>query len=157
MIDRSARDLLLLRKRTMISEPSAPELIAYLEEALCEEDMARIEGLLRSSAVWRQALIEIRDAADIGEHSVAMVWRRRRLTCLDREKLWAYSMGGLIGGDEDYARFHLETVRCRWCLSNLADLKSESEGRAAKSTEVDQRRRRFFETSVGHLPAAKRS
>lgn len=131
-----------------IPEPNRSELVGYMEEALAAEDMTRIEEYLRCSAGWRQALAEIRDDLDVGDHSVATIWRRHRLTCPSREQLWAYSQGGLMPDLEDYIKFHLKTIKCRWCEANLADIAATAQ---LVAPESQQRRRRFFETSVGAL------
>lgn len=132
-------------------EPNRVLLIGYLEEALPAEQMTRIEELLRGSARWREALVEVRDQVDDGDHSVATIWRRHRLSCPTRERLGTYRLGILPPEEGEYVRFHLEEVQCRWCLANLHDLDSiESSG--VVETPQTGRRRRFFQSSVGHLP-----
>ena len=42
--------------------------------------------------------------------------------------------------------FHLETIECRYCSANLADLQS-----ASPSEDVPARRRKYFQTSAGYL------
>jgi hypothetical protein len=107
---------------------------------------------LRQSPAWRKALEEVQGDVDHGEHSVAQIWRRHRLTCAPRERLGAYLADALPPDEADYIKFHLETVTCRWCAANLADLE---ETRAA-AAPTNERRRRFFKTSVGHLPKKPR-
>jgi hypothetical protein len=47
----------------------------------------------------------------------------------------------------EYIEFHLRSIGCRLCAANLHDLE-----RAMKSApEATERRRRFFESSAGHL------
>lgn len=140
-------------KQPAVPEPNRSELVGYLEEALAAEDMARIEDHLRTSAAWRAALAEIRDEVDTGDHSVATIWRRHRLTCPSREQLWAYSEGGLLPDQEDYIGFHLKIIKCRWCSANLADVRVT---KALVPPEDQTRRRRFFQTSVGTLPTKKK-
>lgn len=129
--------------------PNRYTLIGYLEEALPPEEMSRIEELLRTSDEWRDALIEVRDDVDLGEHSVATIWRRQRLTCPGRETLGAWSIGALVPDEADYVDFHLKVIGCRWCQANLADVEASQQNAA---DEPKQRRRRFFESSVGLLP-----
>lgn len=132
----------------MSTPPNRTQLIGYLQEALAPEDMARIEDHLRSSSEWRRALASMRDQVDLGEHSVATIWRRHRLTCPSREKLGTFLMGGLVPDEEDYIKFHVEVVKCRWCAANLEDLKS-GQTDLAEAADSGDRRRRFFQTSVG--------
>lgn len=129
--------------------PNRYALIGYLEEALPSEEMARIEELLRQSEAWREALLEIREDIDSGEHSVATIWRRQRLTCPSRESLGAWTIQALVPEEADYVEFHLRVIGCRWCQANLADVESSQ---AMESDEPKARRRRFFESSIGLLP-----
>lgn len=132
------------------SEPNHFLLIGYLEEALPGDQMAKVEDMLRQSAEWRTALETVQGDVDHGEHSVAQIWRRHRLSCLTRESLGAYLADALPPDEADYVKFHLEMVKCRWCQANIQDLEES----APKSTDkpAAARRRRFFQTSVGHLP-----
>jgi hypothetical protein len=131
-------------------EPNRFVLIGYLEEALPGDQMARVEEMIRQSPEWRQALEEMQGDIDHGEHSVAQIWRRHRLSCLTRESLGAYLSDALPPDEADYVKFHLETVKCRWCQANVQDLEESAPER--DHGKPNARRRRFFQTSVGHLP-----
>jgi hypothetical protein len=133
-----------------MDEPNRFVLIGYLEEALPADQMAKVEEHLRQSQAWRDALLEIQSDIDPGEHSVAQIWRRHRLTCPSRERLGAYMMDALPPDEADYFKFHLEVVKCRWCQANLQDLKENAPRTADEKPKA--RRKRFFQTSVGHLP-----
>ena len=135
-----------------MSEPNRYVLIGYLEEALPAEEMARVEEQLRQHPEWRQALLELQGDVDQGEHSVAMIWRRNRLTCPSRERLGAYLAGALPPEESDYAAFHLKTVACRWCQANIDDLQASAQPLPAPG----ERRRKFLETSLGHLPKKRK-
>ena len=64
-----------------------------------------------------------------------------------RAELGQYVLGTLPEENSDYIRFHLETIGCRYCQANLADLQA-----ASRQDEVpDQRRHRYFQTSAGYL------
>lgn len=137
-------------------DPNRVQLVGYLEEALPQSEMVRIEELLRSSSQWRDALRELTaEIADMGDHSVATIWRRHRLTCPSREQLGTVWIGAADPQEEDYVRFHLEVVQCRWCLANLDDLKAQSSAKSKKggpSSDEVRRATRHFESSVGYLP-----
>lgn len=135
----------------MNADPNRFELIGYLEEALAPEDMVRVEERLRTDSDWRAALRELRDELDLGEHSVATIWRRHRLTCSTRERLGAYLLGALDPREHEYIEFHLQVIKCRWCAANLADLQT-AQPVAGGDQETGQRRRRMFQSSVGLLP-----
>ena len=53
----------------------------------------------------------------------------------------------------EYIRFHLETIGCRYCQANLADLAAASQPDEAPV----QRRRRYFQTSAGYLAKGEKS
>ena len=124
------------------------QLAAYLDDALGEQETAQVEQALRASAPLRQQLGQLMQERDRGEHSVGAIWRRHRLTCLDREQLGSYLLGVLEADWQDYVEFHLQTIGCSYCLANLADLKAQQEEAVPKTKE---RRRRFFESSAGLL------
>jgi len=130
------------------------DLEAYLDEALAPEDMARVEQAMRNDPSLIGHLAAICARRDAGVHSLGAIWRRHRLTCLSREQLGSYLLGTLDGPAAQDARFHLETIACRYCLANLADLKEQQRERS----EVTQiRRSRYFQSSVGHLPRDARA
>ncbi|QDU62884.1 hypothetical protein Pan216_37570 [Planctomycetes bacterium Pan216] len=141
---------------TCDSGPNRVALVGYLEEALSNEELARVEQMLRTRSEWREALRDVTQDMDPGEHSVATIWRRHRLTCPTRERLGAYLLQALAPEETDYVRFHLDVIGCRWCQANLDDLSSTVETRPSSDMEHDRRRRRLFETSVGHLPRRNR-
>jgi hypothetical protein len=136
----------------MEDEPNRIELIGYLEEALPPEEMTRLEEKLRQSPRWREVLKELVEEIGSGDHSLATIWRRHRLTCSSRERLGAYLQGGLVPDEADYIRVHVEVIQCRWCQANLEDVRSQIDSSSRPTTaDSSARRRRFFETSVGYL------
>lgn len=146
------------RQRSSINEPmdqppTPAELEAFLDESLPPERMAVLEGSLRSGdEALKAALAEATGRRDAGLHSVGAVWRRRRLTCPSRETLGSYLLGALDEGHADYIRFHVEELGCRFCAASLDDLRSQqSSAEAAGQAASDQRRRRYFQSSVGRL------
>jgi hypothetical protein len=81
-------------------------------------------------------------------HSIGAIWRRHRLSCPDRNELGQYLLGVLEPDHEEYIRFHLERVGCRFCSANLADLQRS---RNETAGQVATRRQKFFQTSAGYL------
>jgi hypothetical protein len=131
-------------------------LSAYLEEALPVDQLANIERQLRDDPDLRKRLAIVIGRQDAGLHSVGVIWRRNRLSCPSREELGQYLLGVLDTGPADYIRFHLEDVGCRYCAANHDDLRST--GPFSQPTQLTEgveqpaaRRRRYFETSAGHL------
>jgi anti-sigma factor RsiW len=127
-------------------------LHAYLDDALDDAETARIEQLVRTSDTARQSLLAAMQERDRGEHSLGAIWRREHLTCPTREQLSSYLLGVLDDERTDYLKFHLETVACRVCVANLADLEA-LQGEAIP--ESSARRRRYFTSSAGLLPATR--
>ena len=124
------------------------ELEAYLDEALPVEQMTAIERALRSQPDLAKRLSQINGRRDAGVHSLGEVWRRQRLTCATRRQLGSYLLGVLPDEEADYIRFHIDTVGCRLCAANLADLEAQQ----AEATEhTTRRRRKYFQSSAGFL------
>jgi hypothetical protein len=129
------------------------DLELYLDEALPAEEMARIEQALRTDRRWAERLVAINARRDSGVHSLGEIWRRHRLSCPTRQQLGSYLLGTLAREWHHYVLFHLETVGCRYCQANLADLKRQQ----AESFEaVQTRRRKYFQSSAGYLRRSDR-
>jgi hypothetical protein len=124
------------------------DLELYLDEALPAEEMARIEQALRTDRPLAERLAAINARRDSGVHSLGEIWRRHRLSCPTRQELGSYLLGAIAGEWQNYIAFHLETVGCRYCQANLADLKRQQ---AESSEAVQTRRRKYFQSSAGYL------
>jgi len=125
-----------------------PDLEAYLDEALPAEQMTRIELALRNDEELMAQLRAINSRRDAGVHTLGEVWRRHRLSCPNRQQLGNYLLGTLAEDEEDYIVFHIETVGCRYCRANLSDLEKQQ---AEAHADVQQRRRKYFQSSAGFL------
>lgn len=122
------------------------ELLAFLDEQLPAARAMDLEQQLRSSEPLRLRLSELIQGRESGEHSVGAIWRTHRLSCPTRATLGSYLLGVLDDPSSDYVRFHLETIGCRYCEATFVELQQ-----AATPQPVAERRRRFFESSVGGL------
>jgi anti-sigma factor RsiW len=122
------------------------ELSAYLDEQLPSERAAEVETALRETDSLRTRVASLIRRRDQGSHSVGEIWRRNRLSCPNRVVLGNYVLGILEPEETEYLDFHIQTVGCRFCAANLADLEAS---RAADDPQP--RRKRFFESSAGHL------
>jgi hypothetical protein len=103
--------------------------------------------LRKDPALLRQMTV-IHSRRNAGVHSLGEIWRRGRLSCPSREQLGSFLLAALPEDAADYVAFHLDVVGCRYCQANLADLESQQ---AEKQEAVQRRRRRYFQSSVGHL------
>lgn len=123
------------------------ELAAFLDEALPANRSSSLEQDLRSDAVLRNRLIEVRGREAAGLHSIGGIWRRSRLSCPTRAEMGQHLLGVLDEEHSSYVRFHIETVGCRYCAANLSDLQAASN----TDDQPTRRRTRYFETSAGYL------
>src|SRR5262245_32416043 len=135
-----------------MSEITREQLHAYLDDALTESETARVEQALRGSEALRKTLRQAMQERDRGEHSLGAIWRRERLTCPSRETLGSWLLEVLDEEEQEYLRFHIETVGCPYCVANLMDLKHAQQEPAPRAKE---RRNRFFRSSAGSLPNAR--
>jgi hypothetical protein len=126
---------------------SDAELAAFLDEALPAGRSSELEHELRTNSKLRDRLVEVRGRESAGLHTIGAIWRRTRLSCPDRTELGQFALGTLDPEAADYIRFHLQTIGCRYCLANLADLQAAVEA----GEQPQQRRRRYFQTSAGYL------
>ncbi len=127
---------------------SDQQLQGFLDESLPSESMAQLEIQLRTDADLRSRLVEICGKRDAGVHSLGDVWRRHRLSCPTREQLGAYLLGAMQDELADYICFHIDSVGCRVCQANLDDLRAQND---EQEPTVEQRRRRYFQSSAGYL------
>jgi hypothetical protein len=134
--------------RVLMSEFTRERLHAYLDDALTDTETAQLEQALRESEPLRRQLRQAIQERDRGEHSLGAIWRRERLTCPSREQLGSYLLQVLDDELQDYVAFHLRTIECPFCLANLADLEALQREPAPL---VRDRRRRYFQSSAGHL------
>jgi hypothetical protein len=131
-----------------MTEITREHLRAYIDDALTDTELARVEQALRQSDALRGQLRSVMQERDRGEHSVGAVWRRARLSCPNREQLGSYLLQALDPDFQDYIEFHLRTVACPFCLANLTDLQTRQK---EPVPQAQQRRRRYFQSSAGYL------
>ena len=124
------------------------DLEAYLDEALTAQEMAAIEQEVRAKPELLKRLAAMHGRRDAGIHSVGGMWRRHRLSCPTREQLGSFLLGALDEQHTAYIEFHLKTIGCRFCNSNLGDLRRQQE----ETVEVvETRRTKYFQSTAGHL------
>ena len=133
---------------TMAAPIRQADLEAYLDEALPADQMARVERALRNDEELLAKLKAIHSRRDSGVHTLGEIWRRHRLSCPSRQRLGNYLLGALSDDEEDYIVFHLETIGCRYCRASLTDLQKQQ---AEAHADVEQRRRKYFQSSAGLL------
>ena len=124
------------------------ELVAYADERLSAKRCVEVEQSLRVDTSLSKRLGELLSQRDDGDFSVGEIWRKGGLSCPSRS-VWAAFVDGRLGdGLTRYLQFHVDTIGCRVCEANLADLK-----RRDPSTDVDRRTRKIFQSSAGRLPS----
>jgi len=127
---------------------SDSQLRAFLDETLPPSQMTEVEASLRDNPELHHRLAELRGQQDAGMHSIGAIWRRHRISCPDRGELGQYLLGVMDPDAEDYVRFHVERVGCRYCSANIADLERE---RSESAQQIETRRKKYFQTSAGYL------
>ncbi len=127
------------------------ELLAYADERLSTSRSAMIEQSLRDDECLVSRLSLLLSQRDQGDQSLGQVWRQDRLSCPSRAVWGAFVAGRLGDGFSQYLRFHLETIGCRLCAANLADLSRPDQSTTDQRTESERRTRKFFQSSAGSL------
>ena len=125
-------------------------LQAFLDDLLSESQMIEIERRLRSEPALTDHLNAMIAGRDQGVHSIGEIWRRHRMSCPSRDELGSYLLGALIDDQVSYIECHIQQVGCRFCQSNLDDLRRLQ---TAEPKDTEQRRQKFFQSSVGRLPS----
>jgi len=128
------------------------DLEAYLDEALPVEEMAGIEKALRDDPSLVRQLAAVIARRDSGLISLGEVWRRHRLSCPARQELGSFLLGVSPDDVAQYVTFHIDVVGCRYCQANMADLKNQQ---AEAQASAADRRRKYFQSSAGHLRREK--
>jgi anti-sigma factor RsiW len=128
-----------------------PELEAFLDEGLPPERMSVLEEALRHDPALRERVARIIARRNSGAHSVAEIWRTARISCATRAEWGQYLLGVLDANHAEYLRFHLETLGCRYCTANVADLQAQQHALAAAANAAQDRRKKYFASSAGLL------
>jgi len=128
------------------------QLDAYLDDMLSASETATVEQALRDSETLRRQLRALMQERDRGEHSLGAIWRREHLSCPTREQLGSYLLSVLDEAMQEYVRFHLETIGCAHCQANKADLEASLQ---EPVPQMQERRRRYFQSSAGYLKTAR--
>lgn len=126
-------------------------LLAYLDEALSGDTMATVEQAIRNDEHLRKRIEVLVSQRDSGMHSLGDIWRRHRLSCPTREQLGSYLLGAMLQETNDYIQFHIDTIACRYCQANLADLRAAQQQAQETQASMVQRRKRIFQSSVGRM------
>ena len=124
-------------------------LLAFLDDLLPESQMIELEQKLRLDANLTNRLTALIAGRDQGVHSIGEIWRRHRISCPTREELGSYLLGAMMEDQASYIDFHVQQVGCRFCQSNLDDLRRQQ---TAEPKETETRRQKYFQSSVGRLP-----
>ena len=91
------------------------------------------------------------DEGGIFDVDVREVWRERRISCPARHWLARLLSGTLEEGPAEFVRFHLEEMKCPWCLAIVDDLeRKEREG------DLDAVLERLHESTMRYLRSRSR-
>jgi hypothetical protein len=129
------------------------ELEAYLDETLDPSRAAEVERLARQDSRLVQRLGTINGRRNAGVHTLSEIWRRNQIGVPTREELSQFLLGTLSAEQNDYIRFRIEELKCRFTTALLADLRAQLE--ESKGSETRQRRTRYYESGTRHLQKRK--
>lgn len=122
------------------------ELLTYADEQLPVARATDLERLLRASDELVARLVLLMRDRDCGDQSLGAMWRRGRWSCPPRAVWSAFVDGRLGDGLSQYLMFHVETIGCRICAANLADLQQN-----ANPADSEGRVHKIFQSSAGRL------
>ena len=119
---------------------------------------------LRQLAAVRESgndLLQYLAAAEEGDQrlldvDVRQVWHEKRLSCPARHWLARLVAKNLPVGPEMFVRFHLEEMKCPWCLANhddLANADREAELQLLLDRVQESTRKVLHSTQRGQPPA----
>ena len=130
----------------MTTEFTDAELEAFLDESLDPARAAEIEVAIRSDKELIRRMSRINGRRDAGMHTIGEIWRRHQIGVPSSEVLGKYLLGILEAEHADYIRFRLEKLKCPFTIAALADLKQQQ---AHSKTEIETRRRKFYNSGAG--------
>jgi RNA polymerase sigma-70 factor (ECF subfamily) len=113
---------------------------------------------LRQLAAVRESgsdLLLLLAAAEEGHRLLDMdvqeVWRERRVSCPARHWLAQYAADSLEKGPREFLQFHLDDMRCPWCLANRDDLASPE-----RRAQLEPLLEKLGRTTLDHLQSRRR-
>ena len=125
------------------------ELLAYVDEQLPTARASNLEQQLRTCGELVNRLVNLLQSSEKGDVTLGGMWRRGRWSCPPRG-VWAGYVSGRLGdGLSQYLQFHLDVVGCRICEASVRDL------RQTGGSDGDDRVRKIFQSSAGHLRASE--
>ena len=133
----------------MENEFTEADLESYLDETLHPDLAADLEQSLRDDKSLLDRLSHINGRRDAGIHTLGEIWRRNQIGVPTREQIDQYLAGKLSAEHSDYIDFRIETLKCRYTIAHVNDLKSQTE--TEKSQQTDSRRKKYFNSSAGLL------
>ena len=80
------------------------------------------------------------------DNLLTRVWEAARPSCPKRSTIGKFLLGTLDDDWQEYVRFHVETLGCRFCQANRDDLTAER-----KTDDREVFRQRVFQSTVGFL------
>ena len=146
--ERKFRDLKVLEVIFSLGRPNqdAAEIAETSEPTVSRTRKALIEELGKSVRAHPKAdaIVDLPSGDDVSA-LITEIWNDNQYSCLKRSTLGSYALGVLEDDWAGYARFHLETVKCDYCLAHLADVEKGGDEISSAARE------RLFTSSAGFL------
>ena len=133
----------------MAIEFTDADLEAYLDEALDSDYANQLEQALRDDQALLARLSHINGRRDAGIHTLGEIWRRNQVGVPSSEEMQNFVLGTLSDAHADYIQFRIDTLKCRYTIAMLHDLKSQANADEQSKTSV--RRKKYFDSSAGLL------
>ncbi len=135
-----------LKRNCMSEEFTDAELEAFLDESLDPGRATEIESALASDRDLLRRLSHINGRRDAGMHTLGEIWRRNQISVPSVEDLGKYLLGILPEEHADYIRFRLKVLKCPYTIAGLRDLQQQQ---AESETQVETRRRKYYNSGAG--------
>lgn len=126
--------------------PTVKSLLDAVEKGHFDRDL---EVHLGECQACSSVVSALRDETEGLTISVGALWLRERISCPHPDILTAFADQALDEEEADFIRFHLETVECPHCSSNLASIESSLAGESPE--RIDKARDAAMQRSAAFL------
>ena len=102
---------------------------AYIDGALSPEEADAFTSMAYGDSELRGKIRTVQTEFDYHNHTVGSLWRRNQLTCPSDQEIVDYQRGELAIINPkivDYVQFHLNSIRCIYCISTAAEWKQSA-------------------------------
>lgn len=117
--------------------PEMGELASWVEE---HKKPGPIRDHVDGCDACEEAIVALEDEILSLQIPLSEIWFRDHVSCPPRESLLHYAAGGLSGGEETYLRFHVEVLKCPYCVARLGEHDVATSPEASETAKRSRRR-----------------